>query len=94
MAAALEGRYSDLNTGMALVTPNPEFAGRDLPLTWLSPAPRFPRRTASQRSNQIPILAPKGAPPYGLKATAFVDAGSVFRYSGSTASLRFSAGGF
>jgi len=31
-AAALEGRLPDLITGMALVTPNPDFAGPDLPL--------------------------------------------------------------
>jgi hypothetical protein len=29
----LEGRLPDLITGMAPVTPNPDFAGRDLRLT-------------------------------------------------------------
>jgi outer membrane protein insertion porin family len=40
--------------------------------------------TTAELQSSIP-----GVPDeYGLKATAFVDAGSVFRYSGSTASLQ------
>ena len=46
------------------------------------------RVNIAQLSAELQSSIPGVPDEYGLKATAFVDAGSVFRYSGSTASLQ------